>query len=95
MSSAIEEQVGLLMPGYDAVALHADVHLGVTEQLFNLLAGRKLQEAFGQAPQVCITFPVLVRIDGELVESVNHMVLHSERVLQAGKRKFVRLVPPA
>jgi tyrosyl-tRNA synthetase len=53
-----------LLQGYDAVALRADVQLGATEQLFNLLAGRKLQEAFGQDPQVCITFPVLVGIDG-------------------------------
>jgi tyrosyl-tRNA synthetase len=54
-----------LLQGYDAVALHADVQLGATEQLFNLLAGRKLQEAFGQVPQVCITFPVLVGTDGD------------------------------
>lgn len=53
-----------LFQGYDAVALHTDVQLGATEQLFNLLAGRKLQEAFGQRPQVCITFPVLVGTDG-------------------------------
>jgi tyrosyl-tRNA synthetase len=53
-----------LLQGYDAVALRADVQLGATEQLFNLLAGRKLQEAFGQRPQVCITFPVLVGTDG-------------------------------
>jgi len=53
-----------MLQGYDAVALRADVQLGATEQLFNLLAGRKLQEAFGLAPQVCITFPVLVGTDG-------------------------------
>jgi tyrosyl-tRNA synthetase len=53
-----------LLQGYDAVALRADVQLGATEQLFNLLAGRKLQEAYGQDPQVCITFPVLVGVDG-------------------------------
>jgi tyrosyl-tRNA synthetase len=53
-----------LAQGYDAVNLHADVQLGATEQLFNLMAGRRLQEAFGQKPQVCITFPVLVGTDG-------------------------------
>jgi tyrosyl-tRNA synthetase len=53
-----------LLQGYDAVAQRADVQLGGTEQLFNLLAGRKLQEAYGQEPQVCITFPVLVGTDG-------------------------------
>ena len=53
-----------LLQGYDAVAQHTDVQLGATEQLFNLLAGRKLQESFGQRPQVCITFPILVGTDG-------------------------------
>ncbi|MEK7353974.1 MAG: tyrosine--tRNA ligase [Chloroflexota bacterium] len=53
-----------LAQGYDAVHLHSDVQIGATEQLFNLMAGRKLQESFGQKPQVCITFPVLVGTDG-------------------------------
>ncbi len=55
-----------LMQGYDAVAVRTDVQLGATEQLFNLLAGRKLQESFGQKPQVCLTFPILVGTDGHL-----------------------------
>jgi tyrosyl-tRNA synthetase len=55
-----------LMQGYDAVALETDVQLGATEQLFNLLAGRKLQQSFGQKPQVCLTFPILVGTDGTL-----------------------------
>ncbi len=53
-----------LMQGYDAVALETDVQGGGTDQLFNLLAGRKLQESFGQRPQVCITLPILVGTDG-------------------------------
>jgi len=53
-----------LAQGYDAVSLKTDVQIGATEQLFNLMAGRRLQEAFGQKPQVCITFPVLVGTDG-------------------------------
>lgn len=53
-----------LAQGYDAVSLRADVQLGATEQLFNLMAGRKLQEVFGQKPQICLTFPVLVGTDG-------------------------------
>jgi tyrosyl-tRNA synthetase len=53
-----------LMQAYDAVVLKADVQLGGTEQLFNLMAGRKLQEVFGQRPQVCITLPILVGTDG-------------------------------
>ncbi len=55
-----------LMQGYDAVAVETDVQLGATEQLFNLLAGRKLQESYGQKPQVCLTFPILVGTDGNL-----------------------------
>jgi len=55
-----------LMQGYDAVAQETDVQIGGTDQLFNLLAGRKLQEAFGQRPQVCITLPILVGTDGHL-----------------------------
>ncbi|HDQ34925.1 MAG TPA: tyrosine--tRNA ligase [Chloroflexi bacterium] len=55
-----------LMQGYDAVVLEADVQLGATEQLFNLMAGRKLQEAFGQLPQIAITLPILVGTDGHI-----------------------------
>ncbi len=55
-----------LMQGYDAVAMETDVQIGGTDQLFNLLAGRKLQEAFDQRPQVCITLPILVGTDGQL-----------------------------
>ena len=55
-----------LMQGYDAVMLETDVQLGGTEQLFSLMAGRKLQEAFGQKPQVCITVPILVGTDGHM-----------------------------
>ncbi len=55
-----------LMQGYDAVAMETDVQIGGTEQLFNLLAGRKLQESFGQRPQIAITLPILVGTDGQL-----------------------------
>jgi tyrosyl-tRNA synthetase len=55
-----------LMQGYDAVAMKTDVQIGGTEQLFNLLVGRKLQEAFGQRPQIAITLPILVGTDGQL-----------------------------
>lgn len=62
----IHELFYALLQGYDATVLEADVQLGATEQLFNLLAGRKLQEAFGKKPQVAITLPVLVGTDGSL-----------------------------
>ncbi|NOZ06806.1 MAG: tyrosine--tRNA ligase [Chloroflexi bacterium] len=55
-----------LMQAYDAVALQTDVQLGGTEQLFNLMAGRKLQQYFGQRPQIPLTFPILVGTDGTM-----------------------------
>jgi tyrosyl-tRNA synthetase len=55
-----------LMQAYDAVALETDVQVGGTEQLFNLMAGRKLMEVHGLTPQVCITLPILVGTDGHL-----------------------------
>ncbi len=55
-----------LMQGYDAVALQTDVQVGGTEQLFNLMAGRKLAEAYGVRPQVAITLPILVGTDGHM-----------------------------
>lgn len=55
-----------LMQGYDAVALRTDVQLGGTDQLFNLMAGRKLMEAFGLRPQIALTVPILVGTDGHL-----------------------------
>ena len=53
-----------LMQGYDSVALHADVEFGGTDQTFNLLMGRHLQELAGQEPQVVITMPLLEGLDG-------------------------------
>jgi len=54
-----------LMQGYDSVAIQADVELGATEQLFNLVAARQIQKEYGQEPQVVITLPVLEGIDGK------------------------------
>ena len=54
-----------LMQGYDAVELRADVQVGGTEQTFNIMAGRTLQRAQAQAPQVAITSPILVGLDGK------------------------------
>lgn len=53
-----------LAQGYDSVALRADVELGGTDQKFNLLVGRQLQEAFGQEPQCVLTMPLLEGLDG-------------------------------
>ncbi len=63
-SIAIHEFLYPLVQGYDSVALRADVELGGTDQKFNLLMGRGLQEHFGQAPQVVLTMPLLEGLDG-------------------------------
>ncbi len=54
-----------LMQGYDAYALETDVQIGGTDQTFNIMAGRTLQRSYGQAPQVAVTFPILVGLDGK------------------------------
>ncbi len=54
-----------LMQGWDSVEIHADVELGGTEQLYNLMVGRDLQRASGQEPQICFTMPILRGLDGE------------------------------
>jgi tyrosyl-tRNA synthetase len=56
---AIHEFLYPLIQGYDSVALQADIEIGGTDQKFNLLVGRQLQEAYGQQPQVVITMPIL------------------------------------
>ncbi|PZO07962.1 MAG: tyrosine--tRNA ligase [Lysobacteraceae bacterium] len=61
---AIHEFLYPLVQGYDSVALKADVELGGTDQKFNLLMGRGLQEHFGQPPQVVLTMPLLEGLDG-------------------------------
>jgi len=63
-SIAIHEFLYPLVQGYDSVALQADVELGGTDQKFNLLMGRSLQEHFGQPPQIVLTMPLLEGLDG-------------------------------
>lgn len=63
-SIAIHEFLYPLVQGYDSVALEADVELGGTDQKFNLLMGRGLQESHGQKPQVVLTMPLLEGLDG-------------------------------
>jgi tyrosyl-tRNA synthetase len=62
---SVSELLYPLMQGYDSVAIEADVELGGTEQLYNLLAGRDVMEAYGLAPQVAMTVPILVGTDGK------------------------------
>ncbi|WP_303908013.1 tyrosine--tRNA ligase [Thiohalomonas denitrificans] len=61
---AIHEFLYPLIQGYDSVAMKADVELGGTDQKFNLLVGRQLQDSYGQKPQVVLTMPILEGLDG-------------------------------
>jgi len=61
---AIHELLYPLGQGYDSVALEADVELGGTDQKFNLLVGRTIQQEYGQQPQVIMTMPLLEGLDG-------------------------------
>ncbi|MFH1644224.1 MAG: tyrosine--tRNA ligase [bacterium] len=65
-----------IFQGYDSVALNADVELGGTDQTFNLLMGRFLQEQFDQEPQVIMTLPILEGLDGvqKMSKSLNNYV---------------------
>ena len=65
-----------LIQGYDSVALKADIELGGTDQKFNLLVGRDLQREYGQEPQVILTLPLLVGLDGQqkMSKSLNNYI---------------------
>lgn len=73
---AIHEFLYPLVQGYDSVALRADVELGGTDQKFNLLVGRQLQEHYGQPPQVILTMPILEGLDGvqKMSKSLNNYI---------------------
>ena len=66
---SVSELLYPLMQAYDSVAIDADVELGGTDQLYNLLAGREVMEAYGLGPQVVLTTPLLVSWDGEKMSS--------------------------
>ena len=63
-SISVHEFLYPLMQGYDSVALQSDLELGGTDQKFNLLVGRHLQQEYGQEPQCILTMPLLVGLDG-------------------------------
>ncbi len=73
---AIHEFIYPLVQGYDSVAMKADVEIGGTDQKFNLLVGRQLQEAHGQKPQVVLTMPILEGLDGvqKMSKSLNNYI---------------------
>jgi tyrosyl-tRNA synthetase len=66
---SVSELLYPLMQAYDSVAVEADVELGGTDQLYNLLAGRDVMEAYGLEPQVVLTTPLLLSWDGEKMSS--------------------------
>jgi tyrosyl-tRNA synthetase len=66
---SVSELLYPLMQAYDSVAIEADVELGGTDQLYNLLAGREVMEAYGLDPQVALTTPILVSWDGQKMSS--------------------------
>ena len=66
---SVSELLYPLAQGYDSVAVEADVELGGTDQLYNLLMGRKVMEAYGLEPQVALTTPLLLSWDGEKMSS--------------------------
>ena len=65
VSIGLHEFLYPVMQAYDSVAILADVEMGGTDQVFNLLAGRELQRSLGQEPQAIVTVPILVGLDGE------------------------------
>ncbi|WP_102947064.1 tyrosine--tRNA ligase [Stenotrophomonas sp. VV52] len=79
-SIALHEFLYPLVQGYDSVALEADVELGGTDQKFNLLMGRGLQEHYGQRPQIVLTMPLLEGLDGvaKMSKSLNNYIGISE-----------------
>ena len=70
-----------LLQGYDSVAVDADIELGGSDQLFNLMMGRQVQQRYGQTPQMVLTMPLLVGTDGKkkMSQSLGNYVSISER----------------
>jgi tyrosyl-tRNA synthetase len=85
---AIHEFLYPLVQGYDSVALKSDVELGGTDQKFNLLVGRQLQESYGQEPQIVMTMPLLEGLDGvnKMSKSLgNYIGINEAADVQFGK----------
>ncbi len=79
-SISVHEFLYPLMQGYDSVALKSDLELGGTDQKFNLLMGRHLQQEYGQEPQCILTMPLLVGLDGvdKMSKSKNNFIAITE-----------------
>ncbi len=96
MRMAKHESIGFhellypLMQGYDSVALKADVELGGTDQTFNLLMGRYLQEQYGQEPQVIVTTPLLEGLDG--VQKMSKSLGNSIGLMEPADQAYGKLM---
>ncbi|HEV2074848.1 MAG TPA: tyrosine--tRNA ligase [Thermoleophilaceae bacterium] len=79
-----------LLQGYDSVAVNSDVELGGTDQKFNLLLAREIQEAYGQEPQAAVTTPILPGIDG--VRRMSKSLRNYVGVTEAPEESFGKLM---
>ena len=79
-----------LLQGYDSVAVEADIELGGTDQLFNLLVGRDLQRAYGQRPQIALTMPLLEGLDG--VQKMSQSLGNFVAIREAPEEMFGKLM---
>jgi tyrosyl-tRNA synthetase len=86
----VQELFYPLLQGYDSVAVGADVELGGTDQLFNLLRGRDVQAAYGQPPQDVITVPLLEGLDGE--KKMSKSLGNAVAVVDAPQSQFGQLM---
>jgi len=86
----VQELFYPLLQGYDSVAVRADVELGGSDQLFNLLRGREVQAAYGQPPQDVITVPLLEGLDGE--KKMSKSLGNAVSVVDAPQSQFGQLM---
>ncbi len=87
---SVHEFLYPLMQGYDSVALKSDLELGGTDQKFNLLVGRHLQQEFGQEPQCILTMPLLEGLDG--VEKMSKSKNNYIGITEAANTMFAKLL---
>jgi tyrosyl-tRNA synthetase len=88
---SLQEFLYPLMQGYDSVALDCDVELGGTEQYFNLLAGRRLQEAYGQRKQDIMMFDLLVGSDGKKMSKTSPNTIAIDEAPQSMYQKLINI----
>jgi tyrosyl-tRNA synthetase len=87
---SLHELLYPLVQAYDSVALQSDVELGGTDQTFNLLCGRWLQEQYGQAPQVVLTVPLLEGLDG--VDKMSKSLGNSIGLIEPASKAYGKLM---